>query len=61
MANGYPCYCQSSPFVSAYHGHVITGNLGIIPNESLRGKKQPNSGRQTQSQGERQLDYIGGC
>ena len=25
-ANGYPCDCQNSPFVSVYHGHIITGN-----------------------------------
>ena len=36
MAHGYACDCQSSPFISDYHGHVITGNLNIISNEALR-------------------------
>ena len=28
--------CQRSPFISVYHGHVMTGNRNIIFNESLR-------------------------
>ena len=27
MANGYACDCQSCPFNTDYHGHIITGNL----------------------------------
>ena len=30
------CECASSPFRYASHGHVITGDLGIIPNEDLK-------------------------
>ena len=35
-AKEYVCDCQNSPFVSNYHGHVITGNLEIISNLALR-------------------------
>jgi len=34
--NRYPCECQNSPFISTHHGHVITGNLDIISNETLK-------------------------
>ena len=34
--NGYPCECSQSPFLSPPHGHIITGDLSIIPNEALR-------------------------
>ena len=37
MENGYPCDFQHCPFVSEDHGHIITGNLSIVPNEALRG------------------------
>ena len=30
------CGCASSPFRYAPYGHVITGDLGIIPNEDLK-------------------------
>ena len=30
------CDCASSPFRYAPHGHVITGDFGIIPNEDLK-------------------------
>ena len=36
MANGYPCDCQSSPVISDYHDHVITGNHNILSIEALR-------------------------
>ena len=30
------CDCASSPFRYAPHGHVITGDFGISPNEDLK-------------------------
>ena len=30
------CDCASSSFRYASHGHVITGDFGIIPNEDLK-------------------------
>ena len=43
------CDCASSPFRYAPHGHVITGDLGIIPNENLKRLllKGPNYREQT--------------
>ena len=35
-SSSLPCECQSSPFINEYHGHVITGDLGIVPDDSLR-------------------------
>ena len=32
----YSCPCHDSPYVSNHHGHVITGDLSIIPNDALR-------------------------
>ena len=32
----YSCPCHNSPYVSGHHGHIITGNLSIIPNDALR-------------------------
>ena len=32
----YSCPCQNSPYISEHHGHVITGDLSIIPNDALR-------------------------
>ena len=31
----YPCQCQTYPCISDHHGHVITGDLLIIPNDEL--------------------------
>ena len=37
------CDCASSPFRYAPHGHVITGDFGIIPNEDLKRFNTPHS------------------
>ena len=34
--NEISCNCQTSPFIDGSHGHVITGNLNIIENETLK-------------------------
>ena len=31
-----PCSCENSPYRDPYHGHVITGKLGIVENNHLR-------------------------
>ena len=31
-----PCSCENSPSRDHYHGHVITGKLGIVENNHLR-------------------------
>ena len=31
-----PCSCQNSPYCDPYHGHVITGKLGIVENNHSR-------------------------
>ena len=36
MNGEYPCPCHNSPYISGHHGHVITGDLSIIPNDALR-------------------------
>ena len=36
MNDEYPCTCHNSPYISGHHGHVITGDLSIIPNDALR-------------------------
>ena len=38
-----PCNCQTSPFKDRQHGHIITGNLDIVENVTLRNiiKKGP--------------------
>ena len=43
------CDCASSPFRYAPHGHVITGDFGIIPKKDLKQLflKDPNSREQT--------------
>ena len=43
------CDCASSPFRYPPHGHVITGDFGIIPNEDLKRLllKGPNYREQT--------------
>ena len=35
------CDCTSSPFSYAPHGHVVTRDFGIIPNEDLKHRPQP--------------------
>jgi hypothetical protein len=44
LQNENECNCSSSPFVDAHHNHVITGNLDIIENTSLKTllKQGPN-------------------
>ena len=37
IENRYLCDCRNSPFVSEHHDHVITGNLSIVYNETIRG------------------------
>ena len=41
--NSLPCNCQNSPFNDPNHGHIITGNLEIVRNDTLRNliKKGP--------------------
>ena len=41
--NSLPCNCQNSPFNDPNHGHIITGNLDIVRNDTLRNliKKGP--------------------
>merc|ERR1739840_94119 len=41
--NIFPCNCQTSQFKDDQHGHIITGNLDIIENVTLRNifKKGP--------------------
>ena len=31
-----PCKCNDSPFVDKYHKHIVTGDLRIIKNNTLR-------------------------
>ena len=31
-----PCHCANSSFSDKHHGHIVTGNLGIIQNNRLR-------------------------
>ena len=30
-----PCNCANSPFIDNFHGHIVSGNLKIIPNPEL--------------------------
>ena len=30
-----PCNCAGSPFIDDFHGHVVSGNLDIVPNPEL--------------------------
>ena len=32
----FPCKCENSPYKDKHHGHVMTGDLGIIKNNKLR-------------------------
>ena len=42
--NENTCECSSSPFIDVHHNHVITGNLDIVKNDSLKTllKQGPN-------------------
>ena len=31
-----PCNCANSPFIDNFHGHIVIGNLEIIPNPELK-------------------------
>ena len=44
--NNIICDCTNFVYKDPYHGHVVTGNLGIVQNTTLRNilKKGPNTG-----------------
>ena len=33
--NSIPCDCANSPFIDNFHGHIVSGDLKIIPNPEL--------------------------
>ena len=47
--NNLPCNCTTSPFTDANHGHIVSGDIRIVPNNKLRKLlcKVPNTGNQS--------------